>query len=134
MLMGIVKKVFTSMITVFVVVVLFFTAALVVAVSNDHRDARRVAAVNRKQVEEKAATLARIAAAQAKSLLVVCQDDQKNWNTWQRVIDATENPPSLAGKRIDPVQRRALRDYGEHLRKSVGKQPKPCPSTPVGHP
>lgn len=52
-----------------------------------------------------------------------CENSTNYWSAFQRVITATENPPSLAGKPITQDQRDALQAYGEHLRAAVGDKP-----------
>lgn len=61
---------------------------------------------------------------QSALLGAVCTQGQNTWNTFQRVIAATANPPSQAGHQLTAAQLAALAKYREGLISSVGPEPK----------
>lgn len=52
-----------------------------------------------------------------------CEGNVRDWETFQRVIEAATNPPSQAGRALTPEQLAALSAYRQGLIDSVGPKP-----------
>ena len=117
------KRVFTSSVTAYVIITLFFAVSLEVTHASDQREARRVAATVKAIAVQKAAVLAQTAAVQSADIHANCLEGVRDWMTFERVIDAAFRPPSQAGKPLTADQIAALAAYRMSLAASIGPRP-----------
>lgn len=52
-----------------------------------------------------------------------CATTLSFYNTFEKVIAAAGDPPSLAGKPVSPEQRTALQEYADNLRTGLPERP-----------
>lgn len=50
----------------------------------------------------------------------LCHAEQRDWQTWQRVIEVAQHPTAF---KVSPTMQRVLDEYATQLRVSVGKEP-----------
>lgn len=55
-----------------------------------------------------------------RDISALCVAEQRDWHTWQRVIETTQHPKVL---HVSDQQQRVLDQYANSLRLTVGREP-----------